>query len=1608
MTSPANNPGGAVVSKAWTGNTTLDDLNTAIGLNKTNTSQLSTNSQRFWSTPARPANSTIREVMQVNLANPRKVNKITFDVAIFPHELTLEYYDVQTKAWTPLLDNHLVSPTPVHQTVLESVPAVLPPISTVTGRLHPQHSFSGHWRTLMFNVRAVDAGMIRIILARTTTGSAPVNNFGVPADYSLAVRNFNVGYSIQSMQDVPYTLPNPESAGRGTFASTTDLFGSVVEFQLRVNEARNALGARADTLNSLTTVWKSEPQPIPWAVVNFYVDARDVAGNAQVLDRFFLEPLYDGPNCNLYYSNDSPTSAFRSNSDPFPSTIAVVHNSSGVPGPNILRTGPTVPLGTVAFVEIDNRGLDFDPSGAWWVGGRLNFKFRHGTQSVNNPIFDCGEFSLAMTPFGFRFSTVHGDTLGINMDAFDPATPMTFIVSSTGSVVTINVRAGFLDYSANMTLSVPLKPAVVSARVGAFLGLVPGAGDFDLQQLSIKIDDVPSEETIADFLTNPDPYVLASVFMGVNDPKTDNSILRYHWTQSTLQFPTGMIGGVPDRYNDLQWTPIARDYILRKGYLYFPPTKARYWKFEFCNLSPQVYEVYQPVLRRVQTFPSGMWVSHLPKPKPMTTTAQNDLTPGLVSSYVVNSLTQTLDNGRTAYVGTGGNGKTVSNTTARVIYDSGVRERIGNSYWAWNFIPLHSSGSTPVFEVAGKHTYEVQNFQASAKLAYFVGLRSLLAYRLDYLSTDDTLQYVESFHDMSNVDDDNNWILEEDHRLTSGATPYAEARSKPINTNRIITAVQFAAQQSDPVQLLPDDSFADPAMTSWRNVGDAVLTPTQGTSVTLPTTVRIDRSLPPLTWSDVATGYPTWSTITSQNASFFMVEQGLQIPGDAGGISSVPVTTPAGGRVYAAARVMAPADLTSPLYVQIVDDSNGNVVSESSVEVKANKVVEWYTSYTIGDGRVATPWRWKDFSTTTTVFPMSDSFAHPNATPLPPMDTGNAWSYAVDNSGNPLSLAIVSNKAVVTSEGQLNYVNTGSTWGTLQFRVGTMGTTTTGNLWLALISPLRLDDKGVLSNSAGNVFAGTTGNVLTTNQAARVVQANDIIRVDVLPTTFVPAGKEDVAHPADDPTYFPYSLMFYLNGTWVRTFSHNLGARPIMGIKGRLNQQFLSFSWVPANYGNFTGTVITGMPHTGYGDWLDPTSKTIWIDADNHRWNATGAWDTNTSAEVPSADNVGRPLAAASNGATLTTDTSIYHGSVSAYVRNIAGTAGSTQPAGRHGNVFVLDLDNQVYLDYLGRIVQNGVVQGTLFPSGLTTNAVITVQFIHTATVAPAKRNGIDPTVYPTMLVGRINGVYAGVFASAGLQTWKGTKRGVAGDIYNPGAGTRPAGASYTLDTAFQSFNWAPDASTVAVNGSAPTWDNVTQKGAVTYNDLIVSTALGQPQLRARVVQKGPSYDIWDMDALSMYADPIVWYFANDGGYQFQAAYEIRNNPNGVMTFPLSSPVTNLNQKQGTSLVWRVVSYQPGSSISSLVIRPWYAGLLSGITHRTGLMATSPNVMPYDHFGDIRKDSRFQTWNLPIPRSWWYQFQIIQRSQQGGPITTPISSTSILLSQSLITDPEGS
>jgi hypothetical protein len=1538
------------LSAVWADNMKLDALNAATKVNSSTVgSTQGTDPQRFWSTPERDADDESEETMEVTLSSERLVNHIQFDLAKFPHDAEVEYFDVQIGDWRPLLRGDSTNGEPCSYSVLECNPPVLPPVSAIDGHNHPQHSFSGHWQPAEFLCRPVRFQRLRVVLKRHRRSQAPCNSRGVRMAFSLAIRGLYCGYKVYSQACVP--APQPVLASyteHQEIATTTDLLGSQVSYVYRVNRASNILLNDPDTPGT-TLIWRSEPQPFPQAVVNYFLDVRDSDGEPQVLDRIFLDPINDGPNVNLYYSNDEPEAGFVAPDDPLPPQVAV-------PAGQLASTDPlgtaTQPYGRVGWIDIDNSPISFRPGRKWWFGARLNWRFLRALDSAEHPIFDCGAFHFAWTQYGLRFGTGAGDYFHVDVDRFDPATDFTFMSWYSGTTVRTQIRIAGQDFFGERELSVSLSTTTVAKiRVAGFLNSTSISADFRLQHMVLKVDQDVHIGLINDFLSNPAPYCVKPEFSVNDDGRTDNAILRYNPGFVNQDFPTGLKGGAPTKYSSMEWSPIARDYTLRKGFLYFPPTKAKYWKLEFCALTPEPYEVYVPIKKTVKTYRTEMWM--VPVAPPVVAARIAIIVPGIsvsvniAASFDFRSSTSVQVNASAGSVSVKG----YSATSVRVATSVSVAVSLSTVSWVWGFLPAHPPTYVPRFETKCVHEYDVIEVETKTKIGYFVGLKGIQAYKVSYLAVDDTNQYTELFHDDSNLSSDTGWSITGDHELTSGDSHFAQAESRIMPSNRIVRAVQFATTQSAPTQLLPDDDFDDEDPDeNWRAIGDGTLAPFTTTDERVGSILRVDRGSREPSWDEMlAQLYPTWSAV--EGRTWEAVERSGNPAQSVGGIESkAPASTPPGGRIYAAARVIAPHDLQSPLYVQIIDDETGQVLSESSAEVKAGQIAEWFTSYTIGEGGELRAWRWKDFSTSPAYPTYVDNFARANATTLGNLLTNQAWLT------NGTSHQISSNEALTVVDGSYDYVDALTPWGTLEMSIGTMGSGT--NRALLHFSPINIDDQGVVTYSGGRSAFPTT------TVLGRAAQIGDTIRVDIMPMSQVPTNRRPAGWTDNVTT--PYALLFYLNGTWVTTLGHRLGSRTRRGFLGRVNQRYRSFSWTPSALGVLPGPVMALLPVTGNGSF--DTGRLTWTDNEGSVWSTTGTLDNSTTAGV---------LTFTSAGARIVTDTRYWYGSLSAGVRTVA--AGTV---GKHGDVLVLDADSVATLNAAGNVIENGTNRGNLVPGGVSNNSLLQVQFLDTKSVAASVRGSIDPVVFPKMLRALVNGTQVGVLAFASMQNWQGTKRGLAGDVYDGAAGTPIA----DFHTSFDCWNWAPDASNVAVDPKTPKWDEVSQKATGTYDSMAHFLTLNNGKLRARVVQRGASIDVWDMDTLSLFADPIVWSFSNDGGLNFYNAFDIKNDPHGVMVFPegviltATTGTAQAGSNPGQSLVWRVVSYAPNQKISSLTIRPWYGGLLSGITHRVGLAAGGPNKMPYDHYPPIEEDARFQLWSRPVPQDWYYQFRILKRS----------------------------
>lgn len=146
--------------------------------------------------------------------------------------------------------------------------------------------------------------------------------------------------------------------------------------------------------------------------------------------------------------------------------------------------------------------------------------------------------------------------------------------------------------------------------------------------------------------------------------------------------------------------------------------------------------------------------------------------------------------------------------------------------------------------------------------------------------------------------------------------------------------------------------------------------------------------------------------------------------------------------------------------------------------------------------------------------------------------------------------------------------------------------------------------------------------------------------------------------------------------------------------------------------------------------------------------------------------------------------------------------------------------------------------------------------------------------------------------------------------------------------------------------------------------------------VRVRLIQRGKSDDAWRLDTLSAFDDAIVWEFSVNGGETFLPANRIRNKKTGVLRFP----------EPGNALVYRVTGTRPGVVVSSVKVRPWYAGpknARASSTHR------GPNVSVFDQDPPIQDDPEWNAWDKPVPRHWFHdsrRFPLI--SPTGAPVVT--------------------
>lgn len=419
---------------------------------------------------------------------------------------------------------------------------------------------------------------------------------------------------------------------------------------------------------------------------------------------------------------------------------------------------------------------------------------------------------------------------------------------------------------------------------------------------------------------------------------------------------SGVPDGTNEWYDDLVWTPIPRNYVLQKGFVHIPPTKARHFKFEFSNLVAEQFESFIPILRVTKLFSKNL-VRELGFDQ-----GQAEEALGAGMSSAIGTATEVryrdaIDALLVAQESEGPDPQTYRPTESLWIDHLEGAQRIQEEAWQFQFTPWHQEdGQYPKFNKVGLHTYEEVEVQHSSKVSFFVGLRTIKAYRTKYEEDENTSVYWDTFDDARNLDIGTGitWVIDDGHLHAEGTSPPVVAESRTFFSREPIKALQFATVQSEPVQLVPDHFFRSPSLgtyewddpDSFRQIGDATLVydPTDFSVINFRYVKPIQKFL------DRVGGLvqPIIQPVFGERP--FEVRDAQAEAATFGGMKTSLVGLSEQGRAYAAVRFTMLTDQTEPLILRVRDNTDGDaILAELEITGRKGELVEEYIGFDIPD-----------------------------------------------------------------------------------------------------------------------------------------------------------------------------------------------------------------------------------------------------------------------------------------------------------------------------------------------------------------------------------------------------------------------------------------------------------------------------------------------------------------------------------------------------------------------------------------------------------------------------------------------------------------------------------
>lgn len=533
---------------------------------------------REWFSQPRPCQDNTTEVVTVQFKLPVVLSEISFETLRVPVRIELWYQD-RLGNWRPVLDP-------------QRVPAALTLSASNSATWYRYHSL----------ISPIIAKAFRWHLTRVV-------------DPQLGAKPFVVGLK----NGLPRRNLYERGQGLLPFEDEQDTMGNVITKSIKDWEAVKAID------DAPATFWRSAPLPDPEAVCSLYLDTRAPDGSPQLIDRIFLDPLYNGQSLNIYYSNDDTINNRRLS--PISLLPDTDENTDWKPGRGRRDTSTVPGVGTYRFPM----KLGPQISQAAWVGIEWTPDFDPLSGPPQNPVlfevvpsepdpdqwwpvvfYDVGSGEIALELSNGTFTQTYRALID---PAFVTGDPLRIVAgwSYGPDHVTIQVYNKLGHEVALLEEDDELPPLIT---LDGQMGFSNFRGIFTAHVLKLEqIDFTNGRER---FLANPMVYVNPDPVIPDADgniPSTtlDNAVYAVDWT---LQ-QHGCGGGHESIYTDKIWTPVWRDYLTQKGKLRLPtPTLMKYIKLEFSDLTEEPYPVYDYGIQvRYKTFPVKIQ-KNVPAPKP--------------------------------------------------------------------------------------------------------------------------------------------------------------------------------------------------------------------------------------------------------------------------------------------------------------------------------------------------------------------------------------------------------------------------------------------------------------------------------------------------------------------------------------------------------------------------------------------------------------------------------------------------------------------------------------------------------------------------------------------------------------------------------------------------------------------------------------------------------------------------------------------------------------------------------------------------------------------------------------------------------------------------------